>query len=146
MRSIVAALAESLIFRIEDRIEETVARSKRNAIFVGAAFLLLLTAYVLGVAALCVTLANHYGTVSALLGLAGGVTTIALVLIAILLYLNNRDAQIRQRRRKQMQARRQLAALAAGTAARQPLATAALGLALALFLKPGSRRRRRPDE
>ncbi|MDR6757595.1 chromate transport protein ChrA [Mycoplana sp. BE70] len=146
MHSIVAALAQNLIFRIEDRIEETVARSKRNAMFAGAAILLLLTAYVLVIAAICVALASHYGTVPALLGLAGGVATIALVLIAILLYLNNRDAKLRRHRRKQMQARRQLAALAAGTAARQPLATAALGLALALFLKPGARRRRRRND
>lgn len=145
MHSIVAALARNLLFSIEDRIEETVARSKRNAIFVGIAGLLLLTAYVLAVAALCVTLSNSYGTVPALLGLAGGVATIALALIAILLYLNNSDAELRRRRRQQMRARRQLAALAAGTAASQPLATAALGLALALFLKPGSRRRGRDD-
>ncbi|MBD9373308.1 hypothetical protein IB238_11830 [Rhizobium sp. ARZ01] len=145
MHSIVAALARNLLYNVEDRIEETVARSKRNAIFVGIAGLLLLTAYVLAVTALCVTLGNSYGTVPALLGLAGSVATVALVLIAILVYLNKREAELRRRRRQQMRARRELAALAAGTAARQPLATAALGLALALFLRPRTRRRRRDD-
>lgn len=141
MLSIVTALAQNMVFRVEDRIEETLQRSKRNAIFAGIAGLLLLTAYVLAVAALSVSLAERYGTVPALLGLAGGVATLALVLIAVLLYLNNRDARLRRRRREQMRARTQLAAIAAGGAARNPLATAALGVALALFLRPGRRRR-----
>ena len=141
MLSIVAALAQNMFFRVEDRIEETLQRSKRNAIFAGIAGLLLLTAYVLAVAALSVSLAQRYGTVPALLGLAGGVATLALVLIADLLYLNNRDARLRRRRREQMRARTQFAAIAAGSAARNPLATAALGVALALFLRPGGRKR-----
>lgn len=141
MLSIAAALAQNLFFRVEDRIEETLARSKRNAVFVGVVALLLLTAYALAVVALCAALAQHYGTVPALLGLAGAVTTLALVLVAILLFLNNRAAERRRRRRAQMRARRDLAMLAAGTAAGRPLATAALGVALALFLRPGPRRR-----
>ena len=146
MQSILAVLARNLLHSVEDRVEETVARSKRVAIFVGISGLLLLTAYVLAITVLCVWLSNHYGTVPALLGLAGAFAVIALVLVAVLLYLNNRDAERRRRRRQQMQLRRQLAVLAAGSAARQPLATAAFGLALALFLRPGSRRRRRRRE
>lgn len=141
MLSIVAALAQNMFFRVEDRIEETLQQSKRNAIFIAIAGLLLMTAYGLAVTALTVTLARHYGAIPALLGLAGAVSTVALVLIGILLYLNNRDAKLRRRRRQQLRARSQIAALAAGSIARKPLATAALGVALALFLGGGGKRR-----
>lgn len=146
MVSIVAALAQSLLFRVEDRIEETVQRSKRNAIFALLAGLLLLTAYTLAVAGLTVALAERHGAIAALLGLAGAATLLAVILVCILVYLNKRDAKIRRRRRQELRARGQLAALAAGSAASNPLATAALGVALALFLKPSSRRRRRSDD
>lgn len=146
MVSIVAALAQSLLFRVEDRIEETVQRSKRNAIFALLAGLLLLTAYTLAVAGLTVALAQRHGAIAALFGLAGGATLLAVILVCILVYLNKREAKIRRRRRQELRARGQLAALAAGSAARNPLATAALGVALALFLKPSSRRRRHNDD
>lgn len=145
MLSLAAALAQNFLFRIEDKVEETVARSKRTAIFLGIAGLLLLTAYMLAVTAICISLAQRYGAISALWGVAGAVTALALVLIAVLLYLNRRDAKLRGKHRHQLEARRQLAAVAIGSAARQPLATAALGVALALFMRPRSRKRRREE-
>jgi hypothetical protein len=142
MLSIIAALAQSVFSGVEDRVEETLARSKRAALLGGIAGLMLLTAYILAVIGLCVALARRYGATPALFGLAGAAVLMALVLIGILVYLNKRDARRHRKHRRQMQARRQLAALAAGTAARQPLATATLGLALALLLGRRSGRRR----
>ena len=142
MVSIVAALAQSVLSGVEERVGETLARSKRGAVLGGIAGLLLLTAYILAVIGLCVSLARHYGAPAALFGVAVCAAFIALVLIAVLVELNRRDARRFRKRRRQMEARRQLAALAAGTAARRPLTTATLGLALALMLGPRSRRHR----
>ena len=114
MISLIATLAQSMFFRVEDRIEGAVARAKRNAIVFSIVGVLLLTAYVVAVVATCILLSARYGPIAGLFGLAGALAGVALVAIAILMIVNRREKHLRAIRRRQTQNRRDLVALAGG--------------------------------
>lgn len=146
MITLLAALAQSMFFRVEDHIEAAVDRAKRNAAVLSIAGLLLLTAYVIAVIAACVAVSARYGPVAGLFGLAGAFALIAFLAIAVLAVVNRRDRRRRAARRRQTRGRRDLVALASGIAARKPLLSAVLALAAGYALTPGKRRRRRHDD
>ena len=140
MLSLGAILIQNLVTRVSDRVDETMDVAKRNAIaglFIGV---LLITAYVLGVVATAVVLSQHYGTVPALFGLAGGFLLLALVVLAVVAARNKRERELRRIRRQQLAARRDLMAAAATVAVRKPFAATAVALALGFLLAPKSRR------
>ena len=140
MLSLGAILIQNLVTRVSDRVDETMDVAKRNAIaglFIGV---LLITAYVLGVVATAAVLSQHYGTVPALFGLAGGFLLLALVVLAVVAARNKRERELRRIRRQQLAARRDLMAAAATVAVRKPFAATAVALALGFLLAPKSRR------
>ena len=140
MLSLGAILIQNLVTRVSDRVDETMDVAKRNAIaglFIGV---LIITAYVLGVVATAVVLSQHYGTVPALFGLAGGFLLLALVVLAVVAARNKRERELRRIRRQQLSARRDLMAAAATVAVRKPFAATAVALALGFLLAPKSRR------
>lgn len=140
MLSLGAILAQNLVTRVTDRVDETVDIAKRNAIAGLAIGLLLITAYVLAVVGATVLLAQHYGTVPALFGLAGGFLLLALVVLAFVAVRNKRERELRRLRRQQLAARRDLLAAAATVTMKKPLAATAVALALGFLLAPKSRR------
>ena len=145
MISLIATLAQSMFFRVEDRIEGAVARAKRNAVVFSIVGVLLLTAYVVAVVATCILLSARYGPVAGLFGLAGALAVVALLAIAILMIVNRREKHLRAIRRRQTQNRRDLVALAGTMAMRKPLFSAGLALAAGLVLAPKKKRRRDDD-
>jgi ABC-type Na+ efflux pump permease subunit len=68
-------------------------RVRRNAIFYGIAAVLLLTTYVLLVAALAVYLGGLWGTPMALLVMAGGALVLALIMVACVAIANGVEAK-----------------------------------------------------
>ncbi|WP_439616033.1 hypothetical protein [Shinella sp.] len=140
MLSLGAILMQNLVTRVTDRVDETMDIAKRNAIAGLIIGLLLITAYVLGVVATAVLLAQHYGTVPALFGLAGGFLLLALIVLAVVAMRNKRERELRRIRRDQLAARRDLMAAAATVALRKPFAATAVALALGFLLAPKSRR------
>ena len=140
MLSLGAILAQNLVTRVTDRVDETVDIAKRNAIAGLAIGLLLITAYVLAVVGATVLLAQHYGAVPALFGLAGGFLLLALVVLAFVAVRNKRERELRRVRRQQLAARRDLLAAAATVTMKKPLAATAVALALGFLLAPKSRR------
>lgn len=145
MLSLGAILAQNLFTRVEDRVGESIATARRNAIAFLIIGILAGTAYVLAVIATSVALAERYGTVPGLFAFAGALVLLALIALAILVYRNRRERQLRRLRRRELAARRDLMAAAATIAARKPLAATGLALALGFFLAPKSRRRRDDD-
>ena len=146
MISLIATLAQSMFFRVEDSIEGAVARAKRNAVVFSIVGVLLLTAYVVAVVATCILLSARYGPVAGLFGLAGALAVVALLAIAILMIVNRREKHLRAIRRRQTQNRRDLVALAGTMAMRKPLLSAGLALAAGLVLAPKKKRRRDRDD
>lgn len=140
MLSLGAILMQSLVSRVGDRVSETMDVAKRNAIAGLVIGVLLVTAYVLGIVATAVALAQHYGTIPALFGLAGGFLLLALIVLAVVAMRNKRERQLRRIRRDQLAARRDLMAAAATMVSRKPLAATGIALALGFLLAPKSRR------
>jgi hypothetical protein len=140
MLSLGAILMQNLVTRVTDRVDETMDMAKRNAIAGLIIGILLITAYVLGIVAMTVVLSEHYGTVPALFGLAGGFLLLALIVLAIVAMRNKREHELRRIRRQHLAARRDLLAAAATVATRKPLAATAVALALGFLLAPKSRR------
>lgn len=141
MLSLGAILIQNLVTRVTDRVDESVDIAKRSAIaglFIG---ILLVTAYVLAIVGAAVMLSDHYGTVPALFGLAGGFLVLALIVLAVVAARNKRERELRRIRRQQLAARRDLMAAAATVAVKKPLAATAVALALGFLLAPKSRRR-----
>ena len=140
MLSLGAILIQNLVTRVTDRVDETMDLAKRNAIAGLLIGVLVLTAYGLAVVGAAVALAERYGTVPALFGLAGGFVFVALVVLAVVAARNRRERELRRIRRQQLAARRDLMAAAATVAVRKPLAATAVALALGFLLAPKSRR------
>lgn len=142
MLSLGAILAQNLYTRIEDRVDEGVASAKRNAIAGAIIAVLVGTAYVLCVVAGSVLLAQRYGAVPALFGLAGGFVVLALIVLAVLMAKNRREREIRRIRREQLAARRDLMAATAAMAMKRPLAATGIAMALGFLLAPKRSRRK----
>lgn len=140
MLSLGAILIQNLATRVTDRVDETMDIAKRNAIAGLAIGLLLITAYVFGLVATAILLSEHYGTVPALFGLAGGFLLLALIVLAVVAARNKRERELRRIRRQQLAVRRDLMAAAATVAVKKPLAATAVALALGFLLAPKSRR------
>ena len=140
MLSLGAILIQNLISRVTDRVDETMDIAKRNAIAGAVIGILLITAYVLALVGTTVALAERYGTVPALFGLAGGFVVLALIVLGIVAARNRRERELRRIRRQQLAARRDLMAAAATVAVRKPFAATAVALALGFLLAPKSRR------
>lgn len=140
MLSLGAILVQNLVTRVTDRVDETMDIAKRNAIAGMAIGLLLITAYVFGLAATAILLSEYYGTIPALFGLAGGFLLLALIVLAVVAARNKRERELRRLRRQQLAARRDLLAAAATVAVKKPFAATAVALALGFLLAPKSRR------
>jgi uncharacterized membrane protein len=140
MLSLGAILMQSLVTRVGDRVGETVDVAKRNAIAGLIIGILALTAYALAIVAITILLAERYGAVPALFGLAGGFLLLALIVLAVVAIRNRRERELRRIRRQQQAARRDMMATAAAMAARKPLAATGIALALGFLLAPKSRR------
>ena len=140
MLSLGAILVQNLVTRVSGRVDETLDIAKRNAIAGLAVGLLLLTAYVLAVVGGAVALAERYGAVPALFGLAGGFLLLALVVLGIVAARNRRERERRRIRRRELAARRDLMAAATAVAMKKPFAATAVALALGFMLAPKSRR------
>ena len=121
MLSLGAILIQNLVTRVTDRVDETVDIAKRNAIAGLAIGVLLLTAYVFALVGMAVALAERYGTVPAVFGLAGGFLLLALIVLAVVAARNRRERELRRIRRQQLAARRDLLAAAATVAVNSAL-------------------------
>jgi hypothetical protein len=142
MLSLGAILAQHLFTRVEDRVSETISTARRNAIAGLIIGLMLGTAYVLAVVAACIELSTRYGAVPALLGFAGALLLLSLLVIGIVVLRNRRERELRQLKRNQLAARRDLMAAAATMVTRKPMAATGIALVLGFLLAPKSRPRR----
>ncbi|MGE6784772.1 hypothetical protein ACQKGL_19855 [Ensifer adhaerens] len=128
-------------------IGATAARVKRNAVLWGVIGLLLVTAYVFGLAATFLYLSALYSPVAASAAIAIAFFVTALVLFGIMAMLQGRDRRLveERRRRRQMQTNLTLLA-AAGILRKQPLLAVATALAIGALVGTGKRRERRRDD
>ena len=140
MLSMGTVLIQNLVTRVSDRVDETLDIAKRNAIAGAVIGLLLISAYILALIGAAVALAQRYGAVIALFGLAGGFLLLALIVLAVVAMRNKRERERRRIRRQELAARRDLMAAASTVAIRSPFAATAVALALGFLLAPKSRR------
>ncbi|WP_086998342.1 hypothetical protein [Rhizobium sullae] len=106
---------------IGNSVHRTVARTKRNGIFIVLAAVFLLTAYVLAVTAGAIWLAGVYGPVGAALFLAACALLIGIVVLIVMMLMNVQDARRAQERRLAIES---LAAASISLVRSQPLLTA----------------------
>lgn len=118
-------------------VHRTVARTKRNGIFIAIAALFLLTAYALAVTAGAIWLAGIYGPVGAALFLAACAILIAVIALVVMAILN---AQEKRRAAERSLALESLAAAGIGLVRSQPLLTAGILAALVASNLVGSKR------
>ncbi|PKA39332.1 hypothetical protein N2599_12685 [Rhizobium sullae] len=112
---------------IGNSVHRTVARTKRNGIFIVLAAVFLLTAYVLAVTAGAIWLAGVYGPVGAALFLAACALLIGIVVLIVMMLMNVQDARRAQERRLAIES---LAAASISLVRSQPLLTAGVLAAL----------------
>jgi cytochrome c biogenesis protein CcdA len=124
-------------FLMSGSVNRTVARTKRNGIFVAAAAVLVLTAYVFALVAASVWLGTIYGPIWAALLIAGGALLLGIILLVVMAILN---AQERRRARESRAAVESVAAVALGLVRSQPLLAAAVAGAFLLSSLTGSRK------
>lgn len=118
-------------------VHRTVARTKRNGIFIAIAALFLLTAYALAVTAGAIWLAGIYGPVGAALFLAACAVFIAVVALIAMVIMN---AQEKRQARDRRLALRSAAAAGIGLIRSQPLLTAGILMALVASNLVGSKK------
>jgi cytochrome c biogenesis factor len=118
-------------------VHRTVARAKRNSIFIALAVLFLLTAYALAVTAGAIWLAGIYGPVGAALFLAACALLIAIIALVVMSITNAREAR---RARERPAARESLATVGLGLIRAQPLLTAGVLAAIVAANLVGSKR------
>jgi uncharacterized membrane protein len=102
-------------------VHRTVARTKRNGIFIAIAAIFVLTAYALAVAAGAIWLAGIYGAVGAALFLAACALLIAIIVMIVMMVMNAQEAR---RAKERKQAFETAAAASLGIIRSQPLLTA----------------------
>ncbi|KQV10763.1 hypothetical protein ASC97_15740 [Rhizobium sp. Root1203] len=117
-------------------VHRTVARTKRNGIFIAIAVLFILTAYALAVVAGAIWLAGIYGPIGAALFLAACALLIAIIVLIAMTFINAREAR---RARERRQAVESLAAAGIGLVRAQPLLTAGIIVALVASSLLGSK-------
>jgi len=118
-------------------VHRTVARTKRNGIFIAIAALFLLTAYALAVTAGAIWLAGIYGPVGAALFLAACAVFIAVVALIAMAIMN---AQEKRQARDRRLALESAAAAGIGLIRSQPLLTAGVLMALVASTMVGSKK------
>ncbi|MBO9125231.1 MULTISPECIES: hypothetical protein [unclassified Rhizobium] len=102
-------------------VHRTVARTKRNGIFIAIAAIFVLTAYALAVTAGAIWLAGIYGAVGAALFLAACALLIAIIVMIVMMVMNAQEAR---RAKERKQAFETAAAASLGIIRSQPLLTA----------------------
>ncbi|SCB60597.1 hypothetical protein GA0061105_111168 [Rhizobium aethiopicum] len=118
-------------------VHRTVARVKRNSIFIALAALFLLTAYALAVAAGAIWLAGIYGALAAVLFLAVCALLIAIIMLVVMSSINAREARRARHRRAALES---LATVGLGLVRAQPLLTAGVLAAIVAANLVGSKR------
>ncbi len=117
-------------------VKNTVARTKRNGIFIAIAAVFILTAYVFGLAALALWLGTIYGLLYATLIIGGGALLIAVVLLIVMASINAQEAR---RAREKRRAAQSMATVGLGLLRSQPMLAAAVAGAFLLSNVMGSR-------
>ncbi|MBX5160104.1 MULTISPECIES: hypothetical protein [unclassified Rhizobium] len=118
-------------------VHRTVARAKRNSIFIALAALFLLTAYALAVTAGAIWLAGIYGAFAAVLFLAAGALLIAIIALVVMAVMNARE---KRRARERRAALESFATVGLGLIRAQPLLTAGVLAAIVAANLMGSKR------
>ncbi|MGR9276345.1 hypothetical protein ACU8KI_17240 [Rhizobium leguminosarum] len=118
-------------------VHRTVARAKRNSIFIALAVLFLLTAYALAVTAGAIWLAGIYGAVGAALFLAACALLIGIIALVAMSIINTREARRARERRAAVES---LATVGLGLIRAQPLLTAGVLAAIVAANLVGSKR------
>ena len=118
-------------------VHRTVARAKRNSIFIALAVLFLLTAYALAVTAGAIWLAGIYGPVGAALFLAACALLIGIIALVAMSIINTREARRARERRAAVES---LATVGLGLIRAQPLLTAGVLAAIVAANLVGSKR------
>ncbi|MGR9422307.1 hypothetical protein [Rhizobium leguminosarum] len=118
-------------------VHRTVARAKRNSIFIAVAVLFLLTAYALAVTAGAIWLAGIYGAVGAALFLAACALLIGIIALVAMSIINTREARRARERRAAVES---LATVGLGLIRAQPLLTAGVLAAIVAANLVGSKR------
>ncbi|MBY3171068.1 hypothetical protein [Rhizobium laguerreae] len=118
-------------------VHRTVARAKRNSIFIALAVLFLLTAYALAVTGGAIWLAGIYGPVGAALFLAACALLIAIIALVAMSIINAREARRTRERRAALES---LATVGLGLIRAQPLLTAGVLAAIVAANLVGSKR------
>jgi tetrahydromethanopterin S-methyltransferase subunit E len=122
---------------ISGSVNRTVARTKRNGIFIAVVAVLFLTAYVFALVATAVWLATIYGPIGAALFMAAGALLLGIIVLVIMAIIN---AQEERRARERKAALESMAAVALGFVRTQPLLTAAVAAAFLLSNVMGSKK------
>ncbi|ASW07361.1 hypothetical protein [Rhizobium sp. 11515TR] len=120
-------IAPILGLLLSGTFNRTVARTKRNGIFIAIATLLLLTAYAFALVAAAIWLATIYGAAVSALLIAAGALLLGLIVLVIMAII---DRQEQRRARERRLAMESMAAAALGLVRKQPLMTAAVAAAL----------------
>ena len=124
-------------FLMSGSVHRTVARTKRNGIFIAVVLVLVLTAYVFALVAAAVWLGTIYGPVGAALVIAAGALLLAIILLVVMAILN---AQERRRARESRAAMESVAVVGLELIRSQPLLAAAVAGAFLLSTLTGSRK------
>ncbi len=120
-------LAPILGLFLSGTFNRTVARTKRNGIFIAVAALLLLTAYAFALVAAAIWLATIYGAAVSALLIAAGALLLGLIVLVVMAIINQQEKRRVRERRLAMES---MAAAALGLVRKQPLMTAAIAAAL----------------
>ncbi|OCJ13492.1 hypothetical protein A6U88_17110 [Agrobacterium sp. B131/95] len=131
-------LAPILSLLLSGTLNRTVARTKRNGIFVAIATILLLTAYGFALVAAAIWLATIYGAAISALLLAAGALLLGLIVLVIMAILNKQEERRARERRASLET---MAVAALGLAKTQPLLTAAIATALVFGNLLGTKKR-----
>ncbi|NLS15412.1 hypothetical protein HGP16_02425 [Rhizobium sp. P40RR-XXII] len=120
-------IAPILGLLLSGTFNRTVARTKRNGIFIAIAALLLLTAYAFALISAAIWLATIYGAAVSALLIAAGALLLGLIVLVIMAIINQQEQRRARERRLAMES---MAAAALGLVRKQPLLTAAIAAAL----------------
>lgn len=116
-------------------VSRTVARTKRNSVFIGLGSVFILTAYVFGLGAFALWLSTIYGPIIAWLIIAGGALALGAIILIVMAGLNAQEAQRARERRVAMES---AAGAAIGLLRGQPMLAVAIGGAFLLANLMGS--------
>ncbi|HEX8045732.1 hypothetical protein [Rhizobium sp.] len=131
-------LAPILGLLMSGTLSRTVARTKRNGIFVAIAGILLLTAYGFALVAAAIWLATIYGAAISALLIAAGALLLGLIVLVIMAILNKQEERRARERRASLET---VAVAALGLAKTQPMLTAAIATALVFGNLIGTKKR-----